>query len=116
MVFFQTCVILLWIPAHAEALSANIIMNQVYVPAVNSFMAGATATLTDSVQFLNANPFAYIRRSLYLPETIPVFQIYVRIYLIVSSTFPSNNDSLKLLICNHDTFIKFITIKYIQIV
>lgn len=88
MVALQICVILLWTPAHAEALSANIIMNQVYVSAVNSFMVDATATLIDSVQFLNASLFVYIRRNLYHPETIPVFQISVCIYLIVSSTFP----------------------------
>ena len=71
MFSFQICVISLWTPAHAEVLSANIIMNQVYVLAVNSFTVDAMATLTDSVQFLNASLFAYIMKNLYLPEMTP---------------------------------------------
>jgi len=73
MFSFQICVISLWTPAHVEVLSANIIMNQIYMFAVNSFTVDATATLTDSVQFLNANLFAYIMKSLYLPEMTPAF-------------------------------------------
>lgn len=82
--FFQICAISLWIPGHAEALSANIIMNQIHVPAVSSFTVDAMATLIDSVQFRNASPFVYIKRSLYLPEMTPAFQIYVRILISLS--------------------------------
>lgn len=107
MVLFQICVTLLWIPAHAEAFSASIIMNQIHVPVMNSFMADAMATLTDSVQFLSASPFAYIKRNLYLPEMIPVFLIYVR-YIYLFNIFLIEQRIFQAVDFNHDIFVKFI--------